>query len=85
MQAVFGRRERGCRVQHAHDSLVFRVPSRDEATVAHSAIELFADDSMKLSVPAVVLGERSVRVRSPRSRARRTFRPPRTRFSSTPG
>lgn len=56
MQAVFDRRERGCRVQHAHDSLVFRVPSRDEATVAHSAIELFADDSMKLSVPAVVLG-----------------------------
>jgi hypothetical protein len=75
MQAVFGRRERGCRVQHAHDSLVFRVPSRDEATVAHSAIELFADDSMKLSVPAVVL-EGEGRARALATLSREVYFPP---------
>lgn len=75
MQAVFGRRERGCRVQHAHDSLVFCVPSRDEATVAHSVIELFADDSMKLSVPAVVLGGEE-RARALATLSRQAYFPP---------
>lgn len=71
LRAVFGYRGMGCRVQHAHDSLVFRVLSRDEATRPHSAIELFPDDSIKLSVPAVVLGgaerEHAMRVLSKRA------------------
>ena len=55
MRQAFDRHGIGCRVQHAHDSLVFRTSQRDETSVPHSAIELFPDDSMKLSVPAVVL------------------------------
>lgn len=55
MRDAFERQGMRCHVQHAHDSLVFRVVRRDEMTVAHSAIELFPDDSMKLSVPAVML------------------------------
>jgi hypothetical protein len=54
---------------------VFRVPSRDEATVAHSAIELFADDSMKLSVPAVVLGGEE-RARALATLSRQAYFPP---------
>ena len=56
MSAAFTQQGLECRVQHAHDSLVFRIPARDETVVPHSAIELFPDESMKLSVPAVLLG-----------------------------
>lgn len=55
MRAGFGRLGLACRVHHAHDSLIFSVPTRDDPRVPHSAIELFADESMKLSVPAVLL------------------------------
>lgn len=55
MREAFSQRGLACRIQHAHDSLVFRIPARDETVVAHSAIELFPDESMKLSVPAVLL------------------------------
>lgn len=55
MQKAFRERGIGCRVQHAHDSLVFRSAQTDETVVAHSAIELFCDGSMKLSVPAVMV------------------------------
>ncbi|MGI6230324.1 MAG: ATP-binding protein [Tractidigestivibacter sp.] len=55
MRKAFKRQGLGCRVQHAHDSLVFRTAQRDETIVPHSAIELFPDESMKLSVPAVIL------------------------------
>ena len=55
MREAFEQQGLACRVQHAHDSLVFRTPARDEAVVPHSAIELFGDESMKLSVPAVLL------------------------------
>ena len=55
MRDAFAQQGLDCRVQHAHDSLVFRMPARDETVVAHSAIELFPDESMKLSVPAVLL------------------------------
>ena len=62
MRDAFAQQGLGCRVQHAHDSLVFRMPARDETVVAHSAIELFPDESMKLSVPAVLLeGEKRQR------------------------
>ena len=55
MRGAFAQQGLACRVQHAHDSLVFRAPARDETVVPHSAIELFPDESMKLSVPAVLL------------------------------
>ena len=55
MRAAFECYGIGCRVQHAHDSLVFRTSQRDETVVAHSAIELFPNESMKLSVPAVMV------------------------------
>ena len=55
MRAAFEKNGVGCRIQHAHDSLVFRSSQTDETVVAHSAIELFPDGSMKLSVPAVML------------------------------
>ena len=55
MRTGFGRLGLACRVHHAHDSLIFSVPTRDDPRVPHSAIELFADESMKLSVPAVLL------------------------------
>lgn len=58
MRDAFSQRGLGCRVQHAHDSLVFRIPARDETVAPHSAIELFPDESMKLSVPAVLLDGR---------------------------
>ena len=55
MRAAFDCYGIGCRIQHAHDSLVFRTSQRDETVVAHSAIELFRDGSIKLTVPAVPL------------------------------
>ncbi|MBM6774560.1 ATP-binding protein [Olsenella profusa] len=55
MREAFSQQGLSCRVQHAHDSLVFRMPARNETVVPHSAIELFDDESMKLSVPAVLL------------------------------
>ena len=76
MRAAFECYEIGCRVQHAHDSLVFRTSQRDETVVAHSAIELFPNESMKLSVPAVmVTGDE--RERALRSLAERTLFSPR--------
>lgn len=44
-----------CHVQHAHDSLIFRASIALDDAVPHSSIELFPDESMKLTVPAVVL------------------------------
>jgi len=57
MQAGFALQGMDCHVQHAHDSLIVRnrPPLRDGE--AHSAIELFGDESMKLTVPAVPLNE----------------------------
>ena len=57
MQAGFALQGMDCHVQHAHDSLIVRnqPPLRDGE--AHSAIELFGDESMKLTVPAVPLDE----------------------------
>ena len=71
MRRAFARQGLGCRVQHAHDSLVFRIPARDETVVPHSAIELFPDESIKLSVPAVLLAgeEREAALRVLASRA----------------
>lgn len=44
-----------CHVQHAHDSLIFRASTAFDGMVPHSAIELFPDESIKLTVPAVLL------------------------------
>lgn len=46
-----------CHVQHAHDSLIFRASIALDDMVPHSSIELFPDESMKLTVPAVVLAD----------------------------
>ena len=75
MRVAFSQRGLACRIQHAHDSLVFRIPARDETVVAHSAIELFPDESMKLSVPAVLL-EGSERDRALATMTRRALFPP---------
>lgn len=55
MRAVFSAQRLSCRVQHAHDSLIVRTTLPSGPSDAHSAIELFADESMKLTVPAVLL------------------------------
>lgn len=55
MRRSFGREGLECHVQHAHDSLIFRASVASSTGEPHSAIELFADESMKLSVPAVLL------------------------------
>ena len=75
MRRAFGQRGLDCRIQHAHDSLVFRIPARDETVVPHSAIELFPDESMKLSVPAVLL-EGAERDRALATMTRRALFPP---------
>ncbi|MDN0062834.1 AlbA family DNA-binding domain-containing protein [Collinsella ihumii] len=56
MRTAFKRQGLACRVHHAHDSLIFSVPTRDDPRTPHSAIELFGDESIKLSVPAVLVG-----------------------------
>ena len=62
MRATFARLGRDCHLQHAHDSLIFRASRPSSAADVHSAIELFADESIKLSVPAVdVAGEELVK------------------------
>ncbi len=55
MRESFSRQGMDCRVQHAHDSLIFRTTSDAGSAEAGSAIELFGDESMKLSVPAMLL------------------------------
>ena len=55
MRAAFSRQSLDCHVQHAHDSLIFRASIPAGSADPHSAIELFADESMKLTVPAVLL------------------------------
>lgn len=75
MHEAFRQRGFDCRVQHAHDSLVFRIPARDETVVPHSAIELFPNESMKLSVPAVLL-EGTARDQALAAITRRALFPP---------
>ena len=55
MRAAFARQRATCHVQHAHDSLILRTALPAGPHDAHSAIELFGDESMKLTVPAVLL------------------------------
>lgn len=55
MRTAFGQQSMGCHVQHAHDSLIFRTTVTLPSSSVHSAIELFPDESMKLTVPAVML------------------------------
>lgn len=55
MRKVFTDRGMGCHVQHAHDSRIIRASALAGALDVHSAIELFADESIKLTVPAVLL------------------------------
>lgn len=55
MRGSFARQGLACRVHHAHDSLIFSIPTRDTPRTPHSSIELFGDESLKLTVPAVLL------------------------------
>ena len=57
MRAGFARQGMECHVQHAHDSLILRTTPPFSPGEAHSAIELFRDGSMKLTVPAVPLAD----------------------------
>lgn len=55
MRQAFSRLGLESHVQHAHDSLIFRTSRPAGSADPHSAIELFGDESMKLSVPSVLL------------------------------
>lgn len=59
MQTAFERQGMASRVHHAHDSFIFSVPTRDDPRTPHSTIELFGDESIKLSVPAVLVDEQT--------------------------
>ncbi len=56
MRDAFSRQGATCHVSHAHDSLIIRTALPAGPLDVHSAIELFGDESMKLTVPAVLLG-----------------------------
>ena len=58
MRAAFADQRLTCHVSHAHDSRILRNSLPAGPADAHSAIELFGDESMKLTVPAVLLDER---------------------------
>ncbi len=53
-RACFAAQGLECHVQHAHDSLILRTSIAFDGLVPHSAIELFPDESIKLTVPAVL-------------------------------
>lgn len=55
MRESFSQQGMECHVQHAHDSLILRASPAFSSPEAHSALELFSDDSLKLSIPAVLL------------------------------
>lgn len=55
MRGAFSRQGASCHVSHAHDSLILRTALPAGPRDVHSAIELFGDESMKLTVPAVLL------------------------------
>lgn len=55
MRSAFARQGMDCHVQHAHDSLVVRASRTAPGGAAHSAIELFPNESMKLTVPAIMV------------------------------
>ena len=55
MRNAFAQQGMSCHVQHAHDSLIFRTSKDVPGSSVHSAIELFPDESLKLTVPAVML------------------------------
>ena len=54
MRRAFAAQRLECHVQHAHDSLIFRTSVAFDGMAPHSAIELFPDESIKLTVPAVL-------------------------------
>ena len=55
MREAFSQQAMECHVQHAHDSLILRASVAIPGGPAHSAIELFPDESIKLTVPAIML------------------------------
>ena len=57
MRTGFSLQGMDCHVQHAHDSLILRNRPPLHDSEAHSAIELFGDESVKLTVPAVPLDD----------------------------
>lgn len=69
MRKVFASRGMDCHVQHAHDSRIIRASALAGASDVHSAIELFGDESIKLTVPAVLLAGRELERANMRLRA----------------
>lgn len=59
MRSAFAQQGMSCHVQHAHDSLIFRTSKGIPGSSSHSAIELLPDESMKLTVPGVMLDHRT--------------------------
>ncbi len=57
MRAACTRQGADCHVSHAHDSLIVRTALPAGPADVRSAIELFGDESMKLTVPAVLLDD----------------------------
>lgn len=55
MRTCFERQAVDCHVQHAHDSLIVRSARALGHPEPDAAIELFSNDSMKLTVPAALL------------------------------
>lgn len=59
MRSAFEQHNYACHVQHAHDSLIFHTSTAIPHNFPHSTIELFPDESMKLTVPAVMLEDKA--------------------------
>ena len=75
MRTAFAAQRTSCHVQHAHDSLILRTTLPAGPGDAHSAIELFGDESMKLTVPAVLLDDEQRRRAVSRMRELGLFSP----------
>ena len=85
MRNAFEQQGMDCHVQHAHDSLIFRTTVAPLGGEPHSAIELFPDESMKLTVPAVALDAAEMRQASSDLRAAGTTVRARTRIIGATG
>lgn len=55
MRKAFSQQGMGCHVQRTHDSLIFRTAATAAFDEPYSVIELFPNEAMKLTVPAVML------------------------------
>lgn len=80
MRSAFAQQGIICHVQHAHDSLIFRSSKEIPGSSIHSAIELFPNESMKLTVPGVMLGPKMQEAAQAQLKAMDIAVPPTARF-----